>query len=111
MKIINVIIALASIMFLMIGIDKFFPFLDPPCSLENSISPVIWKTFGVLQIAAAFLLWTKWKKLVALFFILFMLCFSVYHISHNTYDIGGALFLAFQLGIIYWNPSFLGGKE
>lgn len=112
MKIINILVAIASIMFLMIGIDKFFPFLKPPCSLENNIPPLIWKVFGVLQIASAFLLWSsKFRKHVAGFFMLFMLSFSIYHISKDTYDIGGSVFMAILLAIIYWNSSFLGADK
>lgn len=99
-------------MLLIIGIDKFFPFMDPPCSLENTISPIIWKTLGALQILGAFLICLpKWRKPVAGFFIIFMLIFTTYHISQSTYDIGGSIFMAIQFGIIYWNPSFLGAKK
>lgn len=111
MNIRNVIIAFCSLMFFMIGADKFFHFLEPPCSLENSIPTIIWSILGVLQLASAVLIWIpKFRKYVAGFFCVFMLIFSLVHLSQGTYDIGGSAFMAVLLGILIWNPSFIGRK-
>ena len=96
----------------MIGADKFLFFIEPPCSVMNTISPTVWKLLGVLQIAGGILLWLPtFKKYVAGFFILFMLFFTIFHIVENTYDVGGAVFIAFLLGLLVWNPAVLKGKE
>jgi uncharacterized membrane protein YphA (DoxX/SURF4 family) len=96
----------------MIGLDKFFPFMEPPCSLTSNIAPSIWKVLGILQLAGGVLIWfPKIRKYVAGFFIIFMLVFSIYHIMEQTYDIGGAISMAIMLGVLVWNPSFLSGKK
>ena len=92
----------------MIGADKFFAFLEPPCSLEDSISPIVWKVLGALQVVSGILIWLpKFRKYVAGFFFVFMLIFTAVHIVNNTYDIGGSVFMAGMLGLIIWNPDFL----
>ena len=107
----NVIIGICSLLFFMIGTDKFLGFLEPPCSLENSISPMIWKALGVLQLAGGILIWMpKYRKYVTGFFTGFMIFFIIVHLSQNTYDVGGAASMAVLLGLLTWNPSFLGGK-
>lgn len=109
---INIITAICSILFIMIGSDKFLSFLEPPCSLMNSVSPAIWKLLGVLQLAAGILIWfPKFRKPVAVFFTVFMLFFTIYHLVESTYDIGGSTFMAVMLGLLVWNPSFLRGKN
>ncbi len=96
----------------MIGVDKFLSFLEPPCSLETTIAPMVWKAFGVLQIAAGILIWhPKTKRFVAGFFFVFMLIFSIYHLIQNTYDIGGSASMAVLLGLLVWNPSIISGKN
>lgn len=96
----------------MVGADKFLDFLEPPCSLMNNISPIVWKGIGILQIAGGILLWfPKFKRYVAGFFFLFMLTFTAYHLIENTYDIGGSSFMAILLGLLLWNPDFLNGKK
>lgn len=108
----NVIVFICSLMFFMIGADKFIGFLEPPCSLENSISPIVWKIFGVLQIASGILIWIpKFRKFVAGFFAVFMIVFSIVHLVNNTYDVGGAAFMAVLLALLFWNPGFLGGRR
>jgi len=110
--IINIITAICSLLFFMIGSDKFLSFMEPPCSLMSSISPIVWKSFGVLQIAAGIIIWfPKFRRYVAGFFIVFMLIFTIYHLVENTYDIGGSIFIAVMLGLLVWNPSFQGGKN
>jgi len=112
MNIKNVIIGICSILFLLIGLDKFVPFMEPPCSLMANISPIIWKIFGVLQITAGILIWfPKYRKYVAGFFIVFMLVFTIYHLMEKTYDVGGAIFMAVLLSLLVWNPSFIRGKN
>lgn len=111
MNLTTIITAICSLMFLMIGADKFLSFLEPPCSLEANISPIIWQVLGVLQLAAGILIWQpKFRKHIAGFFAVFMLVFSSIHLSQQTYDIGGAAFMAVLLGLLAWNPSFLRGK-
>ena len=108
----KIIIAISSLMFLMIGADKFLAFLEPPCSLMDSVSPLVWKIFGVLQIAAGILLWfPKFTRYVAGFFFAYMVFFSIVHLTQNTTDIGGAVFMAVLLGILVWDPAFLRAKK
>jgi hypothetical protein len=111
MNLLKIVVAICSLLFLMIGLDKFFNFMDPPCSLQDSIPPLVWKGLGAFQLASAFLLWMpKYRKLVAGFFCVFMIIFSIVHLTQNTYDIGGAAFMAILLGLLVWNPDFLHKK-
>ena len=111
MNITNILVAFCSLFFFMVGADKFFNFLEPPCSMMNSIPPMIWKFFGVLQLAAGILIWSdKFRKPVVGFFFVFMLVFSAVHLINGTYDIGGSVFMAVLLGLLFWNPGFLSGK-
>jgi len=111
MKIITIITAICSLLFFMIGADKFLSFLEPPCSLMGNISPIIWKGLGVLQLAAGILIWMpKYRKYVAGFFLGLMIFFTIYHLTANTYDIGGSVFMAIMLALLVWNPGFLGGR-
>lgn len=111
MNIRNVLIGLASVMFFMIGTDKFLSFLDPPCSLENSIPTLVWQFLGLLQLAAGVLIWLpKYRKYVLGFFAVFMLVFTLVHVTQGTTDVGGSIFMAILLGVLIWNPSFLGGS-
>lgn len=96
----------------MIGFDKFLSFLEPPCSLEDNIPNLVWSTLGVLQIAAGILIWLpKYRRYVVGFFFIFMLFFTAVHLFQNTYDIGGAAFMAGLLGLLLWNPSFLNRQK
>ena len=111
MKIGNVITAVCSLLFLMIGADKFLAFMEPPCSLMDSIPPALWKLLGVLEFAAGVLIWLpKFRRYVAGLFLVLMLVFIVVHLMAGTSDIGGAAFMAILLGILVWNPRFLWGK-
>lgn len=108
----KIIVAICSILFLVIGTDKFFLFLEPPCSLMNNIPVSIWKILGVLQILGGLLIWIPtYRKYVAGFFIVFMLTFTIIHLANSTYDIGGSLFMAVLLSVVLWNPSFLNRKD
>jgi len=108
----KIIIAVCSVLFLSIGADKFLNFLEPPCSMMNNISPIVWKIFGVMQLSAGILIWLpKFRKYVAVFFAAFMIVFTIIHLANSTYDIGGSAFLAVILGLLAWNPSFLSGKQ
>ena len=112
MNLTNIITAICSLLFLMIGADKFFPFLKPPCSLAHFIPWTFWSTLGAVQIAAGILIWQpKFRKYVAGFFFVFMLVFTIVHLTQGTYDIGGASFMAVLLGLLVWNPRFIRGKE
>jgi len=92
----------------MIGADKFLHFLQPPCSLEDTIPTTAWIILGVSQIAGGILIWIpKLRKLVVGFFVLYMLFFIGLHIGKGTSDIEGAVFMAVLLGILLWNPSFI----
>ena len=104
----KILTVIASIMFFMIGTDKFFKFLEPPCSLEDSIPSVVWMIFGVLQLAAGILIWLpKYRKPVLVFFCVFMLCFTLIHIINGQSDIGGAAFMGVLLGLLALDPKFL----
>lgn len=108
----NIVIGICSLLFLMIGADKFFGFMEPPCSLEGTIPVAVWKGLGVLQIAGGILIWLpKFRKYVVSFFIVFMLFFTIVHLSKGTYDLGGAVFMAVLLGLLAWNPSFMNSKK
>jgi len=112
MNISKIIVAVSSMLFFMVGADKFLSFLEPPCSLEHNISPMIWKTLGVLQIAGGVLIWSpQFRKYVVCFFFLFMIFFTGIHLGQNTFDIGGSSFMAVLLGLLVWNPKFLRGKD
>jgi len=112
MNIKNIITGVCSILFLMIGADKFLNFLEPPCSMMNSISSIVWQFLGVLQIAAGILIWLpKFKKSIAIFFTIFMLVFTIVHLINGTYDIGGSMSMAVLLGILAWDPAFIRGKK
>jgi len=107
MNISNVVTAICSLLFFMIGADKFLNFLEPQCSLMNTIPPTIWTILGILQIAGGIFIWVpKFRKYVAGFFFLFMSFFIAYHLINKTYDIGGAVTMAVLLFIILWNPNF-----
>lgn len=108
----NIITLICSLLFFMIGADKFLSFLEPPCTLEANISPTVWQILGVLQLASGILIWLpKFRKHVAGFFAVFMVVFTIVHLSQGTRDIGGAASMALLLSLLAWNPSFLGGKE
>lgn len=108
MNLSKILIALCSLLFLTIGPDKFFPYLEPPCSLMDRINPMAWKFIGVLQIAAGILIWLpKFRNYVVGFFFVFMIIFTVIHFSQNTSDFGGSLFMGVLLGMLVWNPSFI----
>jgi len=112
MNITNIIVTICSLLFFMIGADKFFLFLEPPCSLMDSIPSTVWKLLGVLQLAAGVLIWLpKFRRYVAGFFFIFMLVFTIIHLFAETYDIGGSVFIAVLLGLLLWNPSFLRSKN
>ena len=111
MNLTRIITAISSLLFIMIGADKFLAFLEPPCSMIDTISPIAWKILGAMQLAAGILIWQpKYRKYIAGFFMGFMIAFTIIHLVKNTYDIGGAVFMAVLLGLLFWNPSFLGGK-
>ena len=104
----NILIGVCSFFLISVGLDKFMNFIEPPCSLMTSISPLLWKILGVLQIVGGILIWLpKFTKWVAGFFVAFMLFFTIYHLVEHTYDIAGSAFMAVLLAVIYWNPSFL----
>ena len=112
MTITKALVAICSLMFLMIGADKFLNFLEPPCSLMDTIPPMVWSAFGVLQLLAGFLIcFPSTRKPTAIFFAIFMLVFTIYHLTQQTYDIGGSAFMAILLGLIAWNPPFLRTKS
>lgn len=99
-------------MFFMIGTDKFFGYLKPPCSLMGNISSTVWSILGVVQIIAGVLIWLpRYRKHIAGFFVVFMLVFSVIHLTQGTYDVGGAVFMAILLALIAWNPKFIRPKN
>lgn len=104
--------AICSLMFLMIGVDKFFPYLEPPCSLANTINPILWKVFGVLQLAAGIFIWkANLRRPIASFFCIFMLVFTLVHLLNGTNDVGGALLMAALLGLLVWNPTLIRNKK
>lgn len=108
----NILVAIISLLFITLAVDKFLPFMEPPCTLMDSIDPNIWKMLGVTTFVGGILIWIpKFRKYVAGFFIVYMLFFTGIHLASNTYDVGGAVFTAAILGLLFWNPSFLGDKN
>lgn len=106
MNLTKVLTIVASFFFLMVGLDKFLSFLEPPCSLETSISPIVWKILGVLQMASGILIFLpKFRKQIAGFWAVFMLIFSIMHLTQQTYDIGGSAFMAVLLGVLVWREG------
>lgn len=111
MNLTKIVTTICSLLFLMVGADKFLNFLEPPCSMMDSISPTVWSVFGVLQLAAGILIWLpKYRKPVAGFFTVFMLVFTIVHLVNGTYDIGGAASMAVLLALLTWNPDFMNRK-
>lgn len=112
MTVSNILIAVCSFFFFMIGADKFFAFLEPACSLADSIPTAVWNILGVLQLIAGFLIWLpKYRRYIVGFFFVFMIFFTVVHLTQNTTDVGGAVFMAVLLGLLVWNPPFIRGKK
>lgn len=108
----KILAGICAALFFMIGADKFLNFMEPPCSLMDTFSPVVWKSIGVLQLLGGVLiLMPKFRRPVAIFFTVFMISFTIYHLSQKTYDVGGAVFMAAQLGLLAWSPKFLGGQQ
>jgi len=108
----NIIAGICSALFIMVGADKFLAFLEPPCSLMNHISPIVWKAMGALQLLSAVLIiMPRFRKPVAGFFFVFMLVFTLVHLTQGTKDVGGAVFMAALLGMLVWNPNFIRGEE
>lgn len=111
-NILNIFTAICSLLFFMIGFDKFYPFMEPPCSLMDHIPTTLWKVLGGLQLVAGILIWfTRLRRYVAGFFVIVLLFFTIYHLKENTYDIGGAIFMVVLLGVLVWNPAFLHGRK
>ncbi len=99
----KIITAVFSLLMFMIGVDKFMAFLTP-CNIMASIPTTLWHIIGVLQIAAAFLIWLpRFRKIVAGFFLCLMIYFIVRHLMEGTYDIGGAVFLGLICGLLLRN--------
>lgn len=103
MNLTNGLTAIASIFFFMIGMDKFLSFLEPACSLEDNIPTMVWQILGVLQLVSGVLIWSpKFRKHLAGFWAVFMLVFTIVHLTQNTFDIGGSAFMAILLGVLVW---------
>lgn len=112
MNIATILVAVLSLFFFMIGADKFLFFLEPACSLADNIPSTIWKVLGVLQLIAGVLIWLpKYRKYIVGFFFVFMIFFTVVHLTQNTSDVGGAVFMGFLLGLLVWNPPFIRGNK
>jgi len=78
----------------------------------GNVSTTVWYLLGVMQFAAGILIWRpKYRRFVAGFFVVFMLVFTFIHISNNTSDYGGALFMAGLLALLAWDPRFIRGKN
>jgi len=94
MNINKVIVAIFSLLLIMVGIDKFFPYL-PPCSLLADVNPMVWRGVGVLQLTAGLLVWNKkFSKPIALIMLGVMIYFIIRHLVDKSLDIGGAAFMA-----------------
>lgn len=108
----KILIGIFSLLLLMVGADKFLNFLQPPCSLMETINPMMWMVLGGIQMLGAILIWLpKYRKLVANFFLGFMAFFTAYHLIKGTYDIGGAVFMLGLCALIVWSPAFLMGPK
>jgi len=110
--ILKLIVGFCSISFIMIGADKFFHFIQPPCSLEESIPAMLWMTIGGLQFISGILIWSsRFRKPLVGFWMVFMLVITVVHLALGQSDVGGAVFLAILMALLVWNPSLLRLKK
>jgi len=108
----KIVVAICSFFFLLIGLDKFFSFMEPSCSLMDSVPVLVWKILGIIQLVSGILIWLpKYRRYVAGFFCVFMIVFILVHLAQQTYDIGGAAFMAVLLGLLVWEPKFMVGKK
>jgi len=74
----------------------------------NYFPSAVWYLIGVLQMICGIFIWMpRFRKYVVGFFFIFMLIFTIVHISQNTTDVGGSIFMAILLGLLVWNPSFI----
>lgn len=81
---------------LLIGVDKFLMFLEE-CTLQAGTSPTLWKITGVLQILIGLSILFNKGMNIALILALVIFSSAIYsHVSIETTDIGGAIFLAMQ---------------
>ncbi len=107
----KIVVGIVSLLLLMIGVDKFLGFLEPPCTVMEDIPVGIWKAIGVVQVIAAFLIWQpKFRRSIAGIFLALMIFFIVKHLMSDTTDIGGAVFMGVLCALLLWSPSFLRGK-
>lgn len=108
----KIIVGIVSLLLLMIGIDKFLGFLEPPCTLMEDIPSGIWMAIGVVQVLAAILIWQpKFRRTIAGVFVALMIFFIVKHLMSNTTDIGGAAFMGILCALLLWSPGFLRGAK
>jgi len=78
---------------IVIGADKFLMFLEE-CTLQAGSDPKMWMMTGVLQILIGLSIIFDKKMNVALLLALIIFSMAIYsHISIDTDDIGGAIFL------------------
>jgi len=107
MKLNLIVLAGFSLIMFMIGLDKFFNFLEP-CSLLEEVPDTLWKVIGALQLVSAVLILSpKFRKTIAGLFFGLMIYFIYKHLSIGTFDIGGAIFMAIICLIIFFDRTDL----
>ena len=84
-----------SINLFILGLDKFLKLMPLSCTLLTDASESLMYGLGVIEILLAVLLFLgKFTKTILVVVVLFMVWAIVMHLMADTYDIGGAVFLA-----------------
>lgn len=98
-------------MLILLGLDKFFAFIPESCSLLIDIDYNIKITIGIVEIILGLCLFTrKFTRSILIFVVILMLLAVYSHIQSNTYDIGGALFLAIISLVAIFTTSKISSK-
>jgi len=80
---------------IVLGFDKFFTFIPETCSLMTDLSKPFSYTIGIIEIMLGVLLFLgRFTKAILIFVILLMVWAIAMHLKAQTYDIGGAIFIA-----------------
>lgn len=84
-----------AINLLILGVDKFFQFIPLSCTLMIDASKSLMYGLGVIEVGLGILLLLgKFTKFILIGVCLLMVWAIVMHLVSETYDIGGAVFLA-----------------
>lgn len=94
-KIKKYLIYFIAINLFILGLDKFLKLMPLSCTLLTDTSNSIMYGLGVVEVVLAVLLFAgKFTKTILIAVVLLMVWAIVMHLMADTYDIGGAVFLA-----------------